>query len=91
MSEHFVCFHFETFVQRDIEHLHFVSGVLTFAKFVKFRKSRSRTTARGGTQFLVFQPENMLNLCLNVNEPQPTYDYKRYAYTKRMDLHSSQR
>ena len=26
------------------------------------------------------QPEHMLNSCLNFNEPQSLYAYKRYAY-----------
>lgn len=32
--------------------------------------------------FLIFQPEDMLNLCLDFHESQPTYAHKRYAYTK---------
>ena len=34
--------------------------------------------------FLIFQPEDMLNSCLNFNDsqPQPVYAYKRYAYKK---------
>ena len=30
--------------------------------------------------FLIFQPENMLNLGLNSNESQRIYAYKRDAY-----------
>ena len=29
------------------------------------------------TYFLIFQPEDVLNLCLNFTESQPTYVYKR--------------
>ena len=32
--------------------------------------------------FLIFQPENMFNLYLNLKESQPTYGYKRYPYKK---------
>ena len=33
--------------------------------------------------FLIFQPEDMLNLCLNFNESHPTYAYKYYAYKRK--------
>ena len=33
--------------------------------------------------FLNFQPKDMPNLCLNFNESQSTYGYKRYGYRKR--------
>ena len=36
--------------------------------------------------FLIFQLEDMLNLCLKLNEPQPIYAYKRYSYKKRKYL-----
>ena len=32
--------------------------------------------------FLIFQPDDMLNLCLNFNESQPICAYKRYPYKK---------
>ena len=32
--------------------------------------------------FLIFEPGYMLKLCLNSNESQPIYAYKRYAYKK---------
>ena len=32
--------------------------------------------------FKIFQPEHMLNLCLNFDEPLLTYVCKRYAYKK---------
>ena len=63
-------------------------SVSTFAKFVKFLK---RSTATGGRYFLIFRPKDMLNLCLNLNVSQSIYAYKRYAYKKRVYLHSSQR
>ena len=33
-------------------------------------------------EFLIFQPQVMLNLRLTLNESQLIYDYKRYAYKK---------
>ena len=36
----------------------------------------------GGSYFLIFKPKDMLNLCLNLNESQPIYAYKCYAYKK---------
>ena len=33
--------------------------------------------------FLTFQPEYVLNLCLNFNKSQPIYAYKDYACKKR--------
>ena len=32
--------------------------------------------------FLIFQPEDILNLCLNSNESQRIYAYRRVAYKK---------
>ena len=32
--------------------------------------------------FIIFQPKDMLKICLNFNEFQPIYVYKRYAYKK---------
>ena len=64
-----------------------MSGALTFAKFVEFLK---RSTVRGDMHF-IFQPKDMVNLCLNLNESQPIYAYKCYAYKKRVYLHSSQK
>lgn len=29
---------------------------------------------------LIFQPEDMIKLCLHFNESWPIYAYKRYAY-----------
>ena len=29
----------------------------------------------GDRYFLIFQPNNMLNLCLNMNESKPVYAY----------------
>ena len=63
-----------------------ISGVLTFVKSVEFRKS----TVMGGRYFLIFQPIDMLNLSLNLNESQSMYAYKRYGYEKRVYLHSLQ-
>ena len=40
--------------------------------------------------FCYFQPKDMYNLCLNFNESQPVYAYKRYDYKKRTYLHSLQ-
>ena len=40
--------------------------------------------------FLIFQPEDMLKLCLNFNESQPVYAYKRYAhifFTIKREIH----
>ena len=54
-----------------------ISGVLTFAKFMEFLK---QSTVTGGRYFLIFQPKDMFNLCLNLNVSQPIYAYKRYAY-----------
>ena len=31
---------------------------------------------KGGMYFLIFQPKDMLNLCLNLNESQPICAYK---------------
>ena len=39
-----------------------------------------RKTVRGGRYFAIFQPKDMLNLCLNLNESLPKYAYKCYAY-----------
>ena len=37
----------------------------------------------GGRYYLIFQPKELINLCLNLNESQSIYFYKRYAYKKR--------
>ena len=55
-----------------------MSAALTFAKFVEFLK---RSTVRRDMHF-IFQPKDMVNLCLNLNESQPIYAYKCYAYKK---------
>lgn len=34
--------------------------------------------------FTVFQPDDMVILCLNYNESQSTYAYKSYAYIERV-------
>ena len=34
--------------------------------------------------FFIFQPEDILKLCLNFDESQPIYAYQRYAYKKRV-------
>ena len=34
--------------------------------------------------FDFFQLKDMLKLCLNVNQSQPTYAYKYFAYEKRV-------
>ena len=54
-------------------------GVLTFATFVEFLK---RCAVKGGRYFLIFQLENMFNLCLNFNESRPIHAYKRYSRKK---------
>ena len=36
----------------------------------------------GGRYFIIFQPKDELNISLNLNESQPIYIYKRYAYKK---------
>ena len=51
--------------------------ILTFAKFVEFLK---RSMVRGGKNFLIFQPKDMLNHSLNLSESQPIYTYKSYGY-----------
>ena len=53
-----------------------ISGVLTFAKFLKFLK---RGMVREGRCFLIFQPNYMLNYCLNMNNAKPVYAYRHYA------------
>ena len=35
---------------------------------------------RGGRNFLIFQPKDMLNHSLNLSESQPIYTYKSYGY-----------
>ena len=40
--------------------------------------------------FLIFQPEDMLELCLSFNDSQPICTYKRYAYKKRIWINRSQ-
>ena len=56
-----------------------ILGLLTFPQFVKLL---NRITFRGGRYFLIFQPKDMLNLCLNLHESPLIYAYKRYAYKK---------
>ena len=51
--------------------------VLTFAKFVEFLK---RSMVRGGRYFLIFQPKDMVNYYLNLNECKAIYAYKCYGY-----------
>ena len=34
--------------------------------------------------FTIFQPDDMVILCLNCNESQSLYAYKTYAYIKRV-------
>ena len=51
--------------------------VLTFTKFVE---SLERSAVGGGMYFLIFQPKDMLNQCLNSNESQPIYAYERCGY-----------
>ena len=36
--------------------------------------------------FLTSQSEDMLNLCLNFNESQPVYAFKRYAYYEKESM-----
>ena len=45
-----------------------ISDLLTFAKFVE---SLKRSMVSRGRYFLIFQPKDMLNYCLNLNESQP--------------------
>ena len=53
-----------------------------------FRKIQTKLTKINievtiiNVSFLIFQPKNKLNLCLNFNEYQPIYAYKPYAYQK---------
>ena len=51
-----------------------ILGVLTLTKFVEFVKW---STVRGGGYFLIFQPKDMLNLFLDLDESQPMYANKR--------------
>ena len=34
--------------------------------------------------FLIFQPKDVLKLCLSFNETQPIYAYKHYTYEKKV-------
>ena len=54
-----------------------ILDVSTFEKFVELLK---RCTVRGGRYFLIFQPKDMLNQCLNLSKSQPIYAYNRYVY-----------
>ena len=47
---------------------------------INFVEIWKRSMVMGGRTFLFFQPKCILNSCLNLNEPQPIYAYKRYAY-----------
>ena len=52
--------------------------LLAFAKFVEFLKSS--TDKASLMHFLIFQTEDKLKLCSNLNETQPKYASKRYAF-----------
>ena len=62
--------------------IRFDTRLLIFAKFVEFLKI-SKVKA-GLNVFSFYKHEDMLKICLNFNEPQSTYTYKRYAYKKRL-------
>lgn len=56
-----------------------ILGKLTFAKFVEFL---NKSTFREGMCFFLFQPEDMFDVCLNLNESCPIYAHKCYTYKK---------
>ena len=61
--------------------LTFAIRILTFPEYVEFLK---RSTVKvDSTYFLIFYPEDVLDLWLNFNEYQPMYAYKLYAYVKK--------
>ena len=56
--------------------IRFDTRLLIFAKFVEVLKISK--------VFSFYKHEDMLKICLNFNEPQSIYTYKRYAYRKRL-------
>ena len=44
---------------------------------------KSSTVTAGINVVPIFQPEDMLTICLNVNKSQPIYAYKHYVLVKK--------